>query len=95
MSGIKREIERRDELDAVANHLLLQHGAIVECEIHSGIYLDEMDGDAVDAAINDGVQMVESGSVKGSASEIEDAIRQAVGEASMDGCPLCDKAMAD
>jgi hypothetical protein len=94
MSGVKREMERLDHLERQAMGLLLETGAVGECPVHSDIYIDQFDDDAVDEARKKGAEMVKGGEVDGTKEEFMKAIENAVTNTG-DECGLCAKNMDD
>lgn len=95
MSGIKREIEKIDDLHSQAVDVALRAGAISECELHSGELIYEDDEDAEKQAYAIGTNMWKNGEVDGTREEFMDAIKSAFENASHDGCMSCDKLMRD
>ena len=90
MSGMKNEMERLEDMDRQAVDTLLKRGAITECPFHEGIYIDQMDGDAVAEAQKLGSQMVKRGKVDGTADEFKTAIDNAVANTG-EKCGMCAK----
>jgi len=91
---VKREMERLDDLDRQALRPLLKAGAIAECPVHSGIYIDQMDDEALAEANKLAKKMVKRGEVDGTEEEFMKAIKNGVLN-SGDECGLCAKHMDD
>ncbi len=94
MSVAKRTLEDREARYAEALHLLLEVGALKECENHPGTYMDGS-GDLVAAyklansRITAGAMEVPSG---GSRKDVTDMIEAVYGDNSgLSVCPSCEK----
>ncbi len=94
MGGAKREMERLEEGKAVACGLLVDAGAIEECEVHEGTFIDQMDDDAVERARQAGLKLIADGEFDGDASDLDRAIDAAMSDAGSE-CYSCEKNFRD
>lgn len=96
MSSVKRLMEHQEEMQALGARLLLQTGALKECEFHSEILMSQSDEDAEKHAYALGANLVKSGQA-GTADfkEMSEGIKAALDDATDGNCPYCEKAMRD
>ena len=90
MGQAKKEMMRLEDLESQAMLVLSKAGAVEECEIHDGVFIDREDPDAVKSAYAIGTNMVKSGQVDGTREEFMAAIKSAY-ENAADECYICAK----
>jgi hypothetical protein len=95
MGGVKREMERIEDLEGLAAGVALQAGALKECAVHSGELLYQGDPDADSRSYAMATNLWKKGDVDGTREEFMDAIKSAFENASHDGCMRCDKLMRE
>ncbi|QJS27155.1 hypothetical protein [Rhizobium ruizarguesonis] len=95
MSGIKRELERVEDMRRHAEIIAIEAGAIEECEHHDGELLLVDSGDARSKAFAIGTNAFKAGKVDGTREEFMDAIDEAIKNAGVDGCQLCERSLRD
>jgi hypothetical protein len=88
MSKVKRELERIEGLQQTAIEIALETGAIEECEIHEGSYIDQYDSEAVSKTYAIGTNKVKSGEIDGTHEEMMEAIKSAIDDAVTE-CGAC------
>ncbi|TPL79100.1 hypothetical protein FJ941_20920 [Mesorhizobium sp. B2-3-13] len=94
MGQAKKEMMRLQDLESQAMGPLLKAGAVEECPVHDGIYIDQFDDDAMKKAYAIGTNMVKNGEVDGTREEFMKAIQSAMGNAG-DECGICAKNAED
>jgi hypothetical protein len=82
--------ERLEDLDRIAMRLLVEAGAVTECDDHDGVFIDSLDEEAVKEATRIGSNMVEQGKVNATHAEFQDAIKNAIESAGLE-CYACAK----
>jgi hypothetical protein len=98
MGFAKRQLEEAEHLDNMALHVLLESGALRECEHHDGVYYDG--GAEVEGAYRLANSQITSHKITlpdgVSRKDFTDAIK-AVYEDNYgpDGCYICEKNMSD
>jgi hypothetical protein len=90
MGQAKKEMMRLEELEGAAMGVLAKTGAVKQCEIHDGIFIDQYDSDAMRQAYAVGTNMVKAGEVDATREEFMDAIKSA-SENAADECYICAK----
>jgi hypothetical protein len=73
----KKEMVRRQELERIAMHLLVQTGAVRECDDHDRVFIDQQDEQALQEAQKIGSNMVEQGKVNATQAEFQAAMENA------------------
>lgn len=90
MSGVKREWERQQDLEAQAIIPLLKSGAVKACDFHDDIMINQEDPEKEKMAYAIGTNMFKAGEVDGTREEFMDAIKSAI-ENAADECYCCAK----
>ena len=96
MGRAKDEMMRHEDNLVEATSIAVKAGCLKRCEFHPEIVWDNF-GDPQDA-YKIGNAMYTAGELVGhyaSRLELTDAIKAAIEQAGMDGCPLCSKMLAD
>lgn len=93
MGQMKRELERREGLDAAAVNVLRATKALKGCRRHEEINIDQWDFDAVKHAYAAGTIKWKAGEIDGTREEFMEAIEEAIEEAG-DSCYICDNEKA-
>jgi hypothetical protein len=88
MGLAKKEAERLYWLERQAMAILLKTGAVSECDVHDGVFIDNEDPDAVEEAYALAARKVQSGETKATLAEYRAAIDEALATA-LDHCPYC------
>jgi hypothetical protein len=84
----KKEMERLQLLEGIAMNLLVQTGAVRECDDHEGVFIDRYDEEAVQEAQKIGSNMVKQGKVNATHAEFQAAIKNAIESAGVE-CYAC------
>lgn len=92
MGYAKEMMMREQDNERAMADLLVPLGYLSKCPIHDDIYIDEMAGSDADE-IADEIDEADREQF-GTRAELKNAIKGALGNAG-DGCPICDKNMAD
>jgi hypothetical protein len=90
MGHSKKEMERLQDLDRNAMHLLVETGAVRECDDHDGVFIDKQDEEAVRKAKKIGSNMVKQGKMNATQAEFQDAIKNVI-EGAGHECYACAK----
>lgn len=95
MGFAKREIERQEAIRGVATAIALRGRAIVECENHEGIYMDNYEHEDAYRLANSlftrGDPLVAEFSTR---RALSDAVKAAIDESGFE-CGLCEKWLRD
>jgi hypothetical protein len=89
----KEQMQREHENIQLMSELLVPLGYVSECPIHDGIFIDQMaGGEPKEIALElDEADRAQFGTIE----DVVSAIEGAIGNAAMDGCPICDKNLHD
>ena len=90
MSMIKRRIEERDELRELATAVLLETGALEQCDLHEHVLIDQFDEDAQKCAYAIATNRIESGEIDADRSEFMDVIKEVITDCG-DECYDCQR----
>ena len=96
MGRAKDEMMRQQELLEEATRIAVHAGVLGSCEIHEG-FVWELGGDHTDAyKLGNALYTKQTLATPcKSRKELTDAIKEAIGQAGMGGCPLCAKMLED
>ena len=96
MGLTKRRMELREAQLDEATNIAIEAGALKRCELHSEIVWNVFDDPSV--AYRIGNARFTAGELQtdfASRRELTDMIKEAIDEAGLDGCPLCERMLAD
>lgn len=96
MGYTKREMERQQDNRREANDICVETGVLLQCEFHPEIVW-EHGADPADAYRVANARF-QAGELQGDyrdLRDVTDAIKSAIEDSGMDGCPICDKMLAD
>ena len=88
MGEAKKAMEQSYRLEQQAMAVLLRVGAVSECPVHDGIFIDEGDSQALEEAYAVAARKVQSGNTKATLAEYTAAIDEALATAG-EHCPIC------
>jgi hypothetical protein len=89
MGQAKKDMMRRDDMENIAMGVLVKAGAVKECDLHEGIYLDNEDPDAVNKAYAIGTNLWKSGEIDGDREEFMESIKNAYETNAGWECGMC------
>ena len=96
MGLTKRLMELRETQRAVATNIAVEAGALKRCELHPDVVWATFDDPSM--AYRIGNVRFTAGKLQtdfASRRELTDAIKEAIDEAGLDGCWLCERMLAD
>jgi hypothetical protein len=88
MGQAKSEMMRLENLEGRAMSILVEAGAVSECEVHDGAFINQEDPSAIKRAYAIGTNAVKAGMIDGTRDEFMGAIKSALENAG-DECPYC------